>query len=81
MKHYPYPTDICKTRIMSAAQSRAGIAPPYKGTVDAFVKIIRDEGPRALFKGWLPSYSRLGPQTILTFIFLEWMKDVYYRGR
>jgi len=47
--------------------------------VDCFLKIVRNEGPIALFKGWTPSYTRLGPHTILTFIFLEQMKIYYFK--
>ena len=29
------------------------------------------EGPRFLFKGWTPAFIRLGPNTVLLFVFLE----------
>ena len=31
----------------------------------------------ALLKGWVPAFSRLGPQTILTFVFMEKMREFY----
>lgn len=49
----------------------------YRNAMDCFFQTVRSEGPRALFKGWLPSYMRLGPQTVLTFIFLEQLKRLY----
>ena len=32
---------------------------------------LREEGPRFLFKGWTPAFIRLGPNTVLMFIFFE----------
>ena len=39
--------------------------------------IIREEGPLALFKGWVPAFVRLGPHTIVTFMVLEQFKVLY----
>jgi dicarboxylate transporter 10 len=39
--------------------------------------IIRDEGPLALFKGWVPAFVRLGPHTVVTFMVLEQIKNLY----
>jgi len=39
--------------------------------------IIREEGPFALFKGWVPAFVRLGPHTIVTFMVLEQFKNLY----
>lgn len=51
--------------------------PEYTGALDVFNKIIRHEGPFALWKGFLPYYARLGPHTVLVFIFLEQMNKAY----
>jgi hypothetical protein len=32
---------------------------------------LRKEGPRFLFKGWTPAFMRLGPNTVLLFVFIE----------
>lgn len=32
---------------------------------------LRKEGPRFLFKGWTPAFMRLGPNTVLLFVFME----------
>lgn len=39
--------------------------------------IIRVEGPLALFKGWVPAFIRLGPHTVVTFMVLEQIKNLY----
>ena len=37
-------------------------------------ELLAREGARALFRGWLPTYFRLGPHAILTFPLLEQMR-------
>ena len=44
---------------------------------DVLVKVIRNEGFFSLWKGFTPYYARLGPHTVLTFIFLEQMNKGY----
>lgn len=64
------PVDVVKSRIMSAA-----------GTKQSMLQIIQDasrkEGLLWMFRGWVPSFIRLGPQTIFTMIFFEQHKKVY----
>lgn len=52
--------------------------PEYKGFADALGKIMKNEGVFALWKGFLPYYFRLGPHTVLTFIFLEQFNGAYF---
>ncbi|KAJ2555849.1 hypothetical protein EV175_002169 [Coemansia sp. RSA 1933] len=67
------PFDVVKTRIMNA-----GPASPYKNLLQAMAVIVKEEGPLALYKGWTPSFVRMAPQTILTFIFLEQFRNLYW---
>lgn len=46
---------------------------------DVLSKVIRQEGFFSLWKGFTPYYARLGPHTVLTFIFLEQMNKAYNR--
>ncbi|KAH8699273.1 putative mitochondrial dicarboxylate carrier [Talaromyces proteolyticus] len=66
------PVDVIKTRVMSAspAESKSGIMHLLK-------EIYRKEGVSWMFRGWLPSFMRLGPHTIATFLFLEEHKKIY----
>lgn len=89
------PVDVIKTRMMnkkvvvSPELNMAGVGNiqiPQVNTVSssnstwsALVSILKNEGPIGLFKGWIPAFTRLGPQTILTFIFLEQMKELYLK--
>ena len=61
------PFDVVSTRIYQSS----GHQTVYYGVLDCFKKTIQAEGWTALQKGWLALYLRLGPHTILTFVFLE----------
>lgn len=63
------PVDVIKTRVMSATES--------KGLAKLMADVYRVEGVGWMFRGWVPSFIRLGPQTIFTFLFLEQHKKIY----
>jgi dicarboxylate transporter 10 len=65
------PVDVIKTRIMSSTEN--------KGIAILLKDIYRAEGLGWMFRGWVPSFIRLGPHTIATFIFLEQHKKIYRR--
>jgi solute carrier family 25 oxoglutarate transporter 11 len=69
------PVDITKTRLQN--QKFVDGKPEYRGVADVFTKIIRNEGFFALWKGFFPYYFRLGPHTVLTFIFVEQCRNIY----
>lgn len=69
------PVDIAKTRIQNMKIIDG--KPEYKGAIDVMLKVIKYEGVSALWKGFTPYYFRLGPHTVLTFIFLEQMNKWY----
>lgn len=41
--------------------------------------IVRNEGVLALWSGMLPTYMKIGPMTVLVFIFLEQLNLLYYK--
>uniref|UniRef100_M4BM43 Uncharacterized protein n=1 Tax=Hyaloperonospora arabidopsidis (strain Emoy2) TaxID=559515 RepID=M4BM43_HYAAE len=63
------PADVVKTRLMNMHMNE------YKSATDCLVQVVKLEGLRGLYKGWLPAYMRLGPQTLLTFVFLEQLSN------
>jgi len=63
------PVDVIKTRIMN--DKAQGSAMRIMNTT------MRQEGVFWMFRGWLPSYIRLGPQTVLTMVFLEQLRVLY----
>ncbi len=50
-----------------------------QGMVNVIGSIVGREGVASLWKGFLPYFSRLGPHTVLTFIFVEQMTAAYQR--
>lgn len=71
------PVDIAKTRLQNMRFIDG--KPEYKGAVDVLGRVVRTEGILALWKGFTPYYARIGPHTVLTFIFLEQMNTFYKR--
>lgn len=47
----------------------------YSGPMAAAADILRTDGPRGFFKGWVANFSRLGPQTVLTFLANEALRS------
>ncbi|KAG2045223.1 mitochondrial carrier [Suillus americanus] len=60
------PADVIRTRIMGSS----GKASP----IEVLVRSLREEGPAFMFKGWTPAWMRLGPNTVLMFVFFEQLK-------
>jgi solute carrier family 25 protein 34/35 len=63
------PFDVIMTRLFN--QSAVKGEKLYTGLIDCATKTIKIEGWRALFKGYIPHYIRIGPHTLLTLMFLE----------
>lgn len=63
------PVDVVKTRVMSAG-GKIGILSLLRDTT-------KREGWIWMFRGWVPSFVRLGPQTIATMVFFEQHKKWY----
>lgn len=61
------PLDVMKTRMMNAP-------PGTYSNLLACAKDIASAGPIGFFKGFIPAFVRLGPHTILTFIFFEQLR-------
>lgn len=62
------PVDVVKTRIMNATHNHEG------GALTILKNAVKSEGIGFAFRGWLPSFMRLGPHTIVTFLVLEQLK-------
>lgn len=59
------PPDVIKSRLQTAAPGT------YSGTMDCFFKLIRNEGPQALFKGLGPAMLRAFPANAACFLGVE----------
>ncbi|EPY85578.1 solute carrier family 25, member 13 (citrin) [Camelus ferus] len=69
------PADVIKTRLQVAA--RAGQT-TYSGVIDCFRKILREEGPRALWKGAGARVFRSSPQFGVTLLTYELLQRWFY---
>jgi solute carrier family 25 uncoupling protein 27 len=54
------PADVVKTRMMNQRLSQGGTI-TYRSSLDCLVKTARTEGISGLYKGFLPTWARLGP--------------------
>jgi len=54
------PFDVVKSRIQGASKV-PGVVPKYNWTYPALATIMREEGPAALYKGFVPKVLRLAP--------------------
>lgn len=61
------PADVVKTRIMNAKGGDSN-------AIHILKTAVKNEGVGFMFRGWLPSFIRLGPHTIVTFLALEQLR-------
>ncbi len=61
------PADVVKTRLMSSPDS-------YTGVVNAFQRMVKEEGPMAFYKGFFPNFMRLSIWSSTCFIAMEKIK-------
>ncbi|EFJ41445.1 hypothetical protein VOLCADRAFT_98630 [Volvox carteri f. nagariensis] len=64
------PADVVKTRMMTQDSA----APRYRSSLDCLVKSVRAEGLMALYKGFLPTWARLGPWQLVFWTSYEQMR-------
>lgn len=68
------PADVIKTRLQSEAKKGHTT---YTGNIDAFTKIVAEEGPRAMFKGGLARVLRSSPQFGVTLVAYETLQTAF----
>lgn len=61
------PLDVLKTKMMNAKPGE------YKSILDAVLHTAKS-GPLSFFKGFTPAFLRIGPQTVLVFMFYEQLR-------
>ncbi|XP_011873179.1 PREDICTED: mitochondrial 2-oxoglutarate/malate carrier protein-like [Vollenhovia emeryi] len=66
------PFDITKTRIQNMKST--GKLP---GMISVMASIAKNEGIRSLWKGFWPTYCRIGPHTVLTLVINEQLMHLY----
>ncbi len=73
------PVDMAKTRVQQMRPDANGVM-PYSSALDCIRKVVRHEGVLALWKGFTPYFLRLGPHTILAFVFLEKLNKTFSKS-
>jgi len=66
------PVDVIKSRLMASSANQSNL--------EVLIRSLRSEGLGILFRGWVPAFMRLGPNTILLFVTLEQLKLLYKRA-
>ena len=75
------PVDVVRTRLYSQPLDAAGKGMLYDSAPDAFRKIFTIEGAGAFYKGATAHFLRVGPHTMLTFVFIGLIRrGVGYRA-
>lgn len=65
---------MIKTRLMLQRDSKS--TGSYKSGFHCAYQVMSTEGPRALYKGGFAMFARLGPQTTITFIVCEKLREL-----
>ena len=73
------PFDVVSTRLYNQGTDAKGKGLHYKGVGDCFVKILKTEGPLGFYKGFGASYFRLGPHTVLSLVFWDQLRVLWFR--
>uniref|UniRef100_A0A2A4K8W0 Mitochondrial carrier protein n=1 Tax=Heliothis virescens TaxID=7102 RepID=A0A2A4K8W0_HELVI len=75
------PLDVIRTRLMNQRKLKGQVVKStetiYKGTIDCFLQTVRNEGFLALYKGFVPTWLRMGPWNIIFFLTYEQLKILY----
>jgi len=64
------PADVIKTRIMNNPDL-------YKGTLDCFNKSVKHEGFFSLYKGFIPTWSRMAPWSLTFWLVYEQIRRLF----
>lgn len=67
-----YPMDLVRGRLTVQTEKSPR---QYRGIFHALTTVLREEGPRSLYKGWLPSVIGVIPYVGLNFAVYESLKD------
>uniref|UniRef100_A0AAZ1XMH4 Dicarboxylate carrier UCP2 n=1 Tax=Oreochromis aureus TaxID=47969 RepID=A0AAZ1XMH4_OREAU len=67
------PVDVIKTRFMNSVPGQ------YSGAVNCAITMLIKEGPTAFYKGFVPSFLRLGSWNIVMFVSYEQIKRAVMR--
>ena len=74
---FSQPIDVARTRMMNQTVVEGEeVVRLYRGVVDTLWHTVRNEGVLALWKGFIPTFCRLGPWNVVFFMSLEQLKHL-----
>ncbi|XP_014367756.2 mitochondrial uncoupling protein 4 [Papilio machaon] len=65
------PADVMKTRLMNQPVGPDGRGLLYRGLVDCVRQSVKNEGVLTLYKGFLPTWVRMGPWALVNWVAFE----------
>lgn len=69
------PADVVKTRMMNQAADKEVVS-AYMNSFDCLIRTARSEGILALWKGFIPTWARLGPWQCVFWVSYEKFRQV-----
>ncbi|MES1908967.1 MAG: hypothetical protein MHM6MM_001795 [Cercozoa sp. M6MM] len=69
---FSLPFDFIKTRIQQQKADANGRL-PYKGVVDCFTKVAKQEGPLVFYRGFPTFFVRIAPHAVFTLLIKEFL--------
>lgn len=71
------PADLVKSRLMvQPVDPATGRGTLYSNIADCFLRVVRTEGPLALFKGFHTQWLRIGPHTTVSLMVFEELRHL-----
>ncbi|XP_063244579.1 mitochondrial uncoupling protein Bmcp isoform X2 [Bacillus rossius redtenbacheri] len=76
------PIDVIRTRLMNQRKLKTTAVGSsslhiYTGSMDCLLQTVKNEGILALYKGFIPTWFRMGPWNIIFFVTYEQLKKLY----
>lgn len=70
------PFDVTSVRLSNQSVDHRGRGKMYKSYSDCFVKVLKHEGIRGLYKGAIPAYVRKGPHNLIQLFIWDYLRVV-----
>ncbi|XP_071999817.1 mitochondrial uncoupling protein 4 [Engystomops pustulosus] len=70
------PADVIKTRIMNQPRDKHGRGILYKSSTDCFIQAVRGEGFMSLYKGFIPTWMRMAPWSLVFWLTYEQIRRI-----
>ncbi|KAI4561081.1 hypothetical protein MJG53_021138 [Ovis ammon polii x Ovis aries] len=70
------PADVIKSRIMNQPRDKQGRGLLYKSSTDCLIQAVQGEGFLSLYKGFLPSWLRMTPWSLVFWLTYEKIREM-----